>query len=457
MTLFDRLSQYSRSGALPMHMPGHKRNVSAFPWLSGLAERDITEIQGFDNLNDPEGLFRDLETGAAALWGASDSVCLVNGSTLGILAAVLSQLERGRELLMCRDCHMSVYHAAQLARAATHYLVPKRHPELNIPLSVTPEEVASALELHPQTRLVCVTSPTYQGVISDIKSIAGVCHKKGVPLLVDEAHGAHLGFAGFPAGAVRLGADIVVQSLHKTLPSLTQTAMLHINEGLVDPAQVRRYVGMLQSSSPSYLLSASVDACVRYMRAQGDASAERWLLSLRDFRRGAAALKNIRLWEGGDGVFALDPSKLLLISSPGLAGALRDRYRIEPEYAQGHMTLCMTGMGDMDGSLAYLLRALYAVGRTLPAYLPEKRPPLPLPRQALPIDAALRLPGGQVPLEDAVGRVSGDYVWSYPPGVPLIVPGEVIDRDVSKFLAESENLRSTHKCAPNSIFCVDLP
>lgn len=455
MTLFDKLSDYSVSGVLPMHMPGHKRNTGEYPWLAGTAGLDITEIDGFDNLNDPEGLFSDLECRAARLWGAGESIALTGGSTLGILACVLAVLEGGGELLMCRASHRSVYHAAQLAGANTRYLTPTADRSIGIPLSVTPDEVDAALKEHPQVRLVCVTSPTYEGVISDIASIVRVCHGHGVPLLVDEAHGAHLGFGGFPRGAVGFGADITVQSLHKTLPSLTQTAIAHINPGLTDPKRVRRYVTMLQTSSPSYLLSASIDGCVDYMERRGRDAAARWLAALSEFREKVSGLKNICLWTGPEGVFASDPSKLLVCGNGEYLESGLRRLGIEPEYAAHTHVLCMTGMGDTPETLSRLAAALVSLDARAPAS-PALLPPSPLPGFVLPIYEAVRLPGSSVPLERAVGRVSGEYVWSYPPGVPLIAPGEAVDEGVIRAVRTARNLHSSYKQVPKSIFCVDL-
>lgn len=457
MTLTDKLAEYAESGALPMHMPGHKRNERDFPWLRGLAGLDITEIHGFDNLNDPEGLFCGLERRAAALWGAGESVALVNGSTVGLMAAVLSTLEGGGELLLCRDSHRCVYHAAQLGKNRTRYLAPARDPELGIPLSVTAGEVETALKAFPDVRLVCVTSPTYEGVVSDVAAIAGVCHAHGVPLLVDEAHGAHLGFGGFPVSAVSLGADLVVQSLHKTLPSLTQTALLHINPGLADPGRVRRYIAMLQTSSPSYLLSSSIDGCVDYLEREGDAAANRWLSALQAFREETAGLENIRLWAGAEGVFALDPSKIL-ISANGLwlSETLRERYGVELEYACRSHALAMTGMGDTEMSLSRLAAALRALDKEAVPREGGSASPTGVPRQVLPTHEAAALPGSLVPVEETPGRVAGEYIWSYPPGVPLLVPGEEVSAETVRAVKSADNLHSDRKAAPDLIFCVDL-
>ncbi len=455
MTLFEKLSEYSRSGALPMHMPGHKRSSAAFPWLAGLCERDITEIDGFDNLNDPEGLFSDMERKIARLWGAGESIALVNGSTVGVLAAVMSALDEGGELLMCRSSHRSVYHAAQLSGAVTRYLTPEADPELGLPLSATPESVAEALDKYPGVRLVCVTSPTYEGVISDVAGIADICHKRGAPLFVDEAHGAHLGFGPFPVSAVRAGADMAVQSLHKTLPSLTQTAVLHINPGIVDPERVRRFVTMLQTSSPSYLLSASVDGCADFMEREGGDAAKRWFDALADFKTRLSELENIRLWSPQ--AFAVDPSKLVLrCDGKWLAERLRADFGIEPEYSATTHLLCMTGMGDTSESLSRLSEALFALDPISPP-APPPRPVANLPKRAMAIHEAVKLPGKFVPLSRAEGLVSGEYVWSYPPGVPLIAPGEVVDEGVINGINRGFNIHSTRKGVPNSIFCVDLP
>ncbi len=446
MTLFEMLSEYSRSGALAMHMPGHKRNEAAFPWLSGVAGMDITEIEGFDNLNDPEGIFASLEARIAGLWGAGESVCLVNGSTVGILAAVMSALSKGGDILMSRRSHRSVYHAARLAKAGTRYLP-----------SPAPEDVEAGLRDAPDTALVCVTSPTYEGAICDIRSISDICHRHGVPLLVDEAHGAHLGFGGFPTSAVRLGADMVVQSLHKTLPALTQTAVLHLNPGLIEPGRVRKYVSMLQTSSPSYLLSASIDGCVDYLERRGDAEAERWLEALAEFRAAVSELKGIRLHREFPGFFTSDPSKLLFdCDGLWLADRLRREYKIEPEYAAPRSLLAMTGMGDTRESLFRLASALSELDASAPHCPTGRDGDAYVPEQVLPIYASEGLDGDAVPLREAPGRVCGEYVWSYPPGVPLIVPGERIDGQVIEAISAAGNLRSDSKGSPNFIFCVDL-
>lgn len=458
--LLEKLKLYAASGMLPMHMPGHKRSA-AFPWLAELGcAMDITEIDGFDNLNDPRGLFRDMERRAARLWGADESVLLVNGSTGGVLAAIYAALRPGGELLMARGCHKSVYHAAELLDATVHYLAPRPVPELGFWGSVTAEEVAAALDAHPAVGLVAVTSPTFEGVISDIAAVADVCHARGVPLFVDEAHGAHLGLGRFPAGAVSQGADLVVQSLHKTLPSLTQTAVLHVKSRLVEPLEVCRSAAIFQSSSPSYLLCASMDGCLAYLEQDGVRAAEGWLRALERFTRDVQDLHHLRVWVGDEGVFARDPSKLVLSArEAGLSGAqlmctLRREHRIELEMATGLYALAMTGMGDTDDTLDRLARALRAVDGVCPGGSACAPLPFSLPRRALSIRQALSAPGGSLPLADAEGAVCGEYVWAYPPGAPLLVPGETVDEAAIAAIMTGVNVRSSRGGAPERIFCV---
>lgn len=226
--LLSRLEALCQSDTLPMHMPGHKRNLLA-PYLRALgAQLDITEIDGFDNLHAPSGILRQAQARAARLWGAEESYFLVGGSSAGILAGLYAAANRGDEVLIARNAHKSVFHALELCGYRPHFFLPPRIPETGLFGSVTPAQAQAMLDSYPQAKLLLLTSPTYEGVISDIAGIARVCHQRGVILLVDEAHGAHLGLGGgFPGGAVQGGADLVVQSLHKTLPSLTQTAILH--------------------------------------------------------------------------------------------------------------------------------------------------------------------------------------------------------------------------------------
>ncbi len=432
MRIYDALAAYSRTDAVPMHMPGHKRQGQDY--LIG-ADLDITEIDGFDNLHDAEGLLRDAMAHAAAVWGSDHAAFCVNGSTGGILAAIHAVAGQGGTILVARNCHKSVWHAIELCRLDPVWLTPPVADNCDIFVSMPVSVVEEALDAHPDARLVVITSPTYEGVISDIAAICAAAHRRGVPVLVDEAHGAHLGFSPFPDGAVRAGADIVIQSLHKTLPSLTQTAIAHVQGALVDYAAFLRSKNIFETSSPSYLLMAACDGCAHLLVDRPELVAD-WHTMLDDFRAQTADLRRLRvLTPDGKGVFAYDPSKLILstrgtsLTGPALMARLRDEHRIELEMASGDYALAMTGLGTTREHLARLADALAAIDATLdsaptPAALTLPPPPEQTMRPADAIAAAKAV----LPLHESEGRIAAGYLWAYPPGIPLLAPGQRIDR-----------------------------
>ena len=260
--LFEKLSAYGASDYYPYHMPGHKRRIKT-DTMRELAQIDITEIDGFDNLHDAQGILRRVQEEAAVVYGAEESFFLVNGSTAGILSAISTAVSPGGKILMVRGAHKSAYHAAYLRDLQIAYLWPGVHPLFGCNLPATAKEVEEALQQTPDVQAVFIVSPTYEGLAADVKSIAEAAHKRNIPLIVDEAHGAHLGFDGrWPESSVKQGADLVIQSLHKTLPAPTQTAILHVNGKLVDRGRLRRFLGIYQTSSPSYIFMAAMEDAI---------------------------------------------------------------------------------------------------------------------------------------------------------------------------------------------------
>ena len=431
MTIYDELKK-NANRRLPMHMPGHKRRASA-EYLEKLAcDLDVTEIDGFDDLCAPTGIIAEAERRAAALYGAEHSFLLVGGSTLGILAGMYTVLRRGDVALIARNCHRSVYNAVEVCGAVPRYILPK--PDENgIFSDISPKDVEDALK-ECGAKLVVVTSPTYEGVISDVASIKKVCKRYGALLLVDAAHGAHLDLSEhFTGGAVKAGADITVCSLHKTLPSLTQTAAAHVNG--VDEAAFRRSLSVFGTSSPSYLLMASADGCVDLIGSHPEYFAE-WRRALDGFYEKAKRLSRLSVFDGG-GAFGFDRSKIVILtrdtslSGFGLADLLRSE-GIEPEMAAVGYTVCMTGISDREAELDRLLSALMkADGQAGGGGAKIRTSPTPPEYRMSPSDAR-QLPSESVLTEEAAGRISAEYICAYPPGIPLIVPGETFDRSVTE-------------------------
>lgn len=421
MSLLEQLSAHARTGAQPLHMPGHKRHGldSRLPY-----EIDITEIAGFDDLHDPEGILAEGMCRAAALWGSDRCFYLVGGSTVGLLACVRAAAAPGQRVLIARNCHKSVYHAVELCGLRPGYLLPEWDDAFGIWGSVTPETLDTALTQSPDTALVVVTSPTYEGVRSDIAALAAAAHAHGAALLVDEAHGAHL-----RDGAVPAGADFVVQSLHKTLPSLTQTALCHCKAAYGD--RVARELNVFETSSPSYPLMAAIELCVDWLARDGEAAFAAYEKRLAALDK--LSLKNIRiLCHCGDGArdfYGFDPGKLYLRAGcPGtrLAALLRAE-SIEPEMTAGDGVLLMTTVCDTDEDFAALEKALLAVDALVPPAQPSRNRPLPIPPQREIPGRAIYGRSAALPMEQAAGRTAAEYVWAYPPGVPLVVPGETLE------------------------------
>ncbi len=445
--LYEELKTYGKSDAYPFHMPGHKRQKKDFvnPF-----EIDITEIDGFDNLHHAEELLLEVQQRAAKFYGSEETHYLVNGSTGGILSAVFACTTQGGTLLMARNCHKAAYHAAFLRELDLIYLCPKAEDRFGINGGITPEQVEECLRENTEIQAVLITSPTYDGVVMDVKAIAETAHKYGVPLIVDEAHGAHFGIHPyFPESSVRQGVDVVIHSLHKTLPSLTQTALLHRNGTLVNPEEIQKYLGIFQTSSPSYVFMAGMDECVRTLEIQGKELFEAFKEKLETFYKEAEGLQKICLVTpkitGQNGIYDFDRSKLILsvkgteIDGNQLQQKLREAYQLELEMAAGSYALALTSIYDTKEGFERLARALKEIDAALQWKEKEEtsgedtvtRNPI-----FCKISEALKQDGETILFTDACGKISQEFLYLYPPGIPLLVPGEVITEEITKRVEE---------------------
>lgn len=428
MSVEQTLYALSADGAYPFHMPGHKRNP-AFAFCDHPVSLDTTEVTGTDDLHDPHGMLADTMALAARLTGSRQSYLLINGSTAGLLAGITAATHRGDTVLVARNCHRAVAHALALADVHPVWLSPAWNAALGTYEQLSPETVRQALLAHPEATLTVVTSPTYEGVTSDIAAIATAVHAAGGTLLVDEAHGAHFGYSPlFPQSAVTLGADIVIQSLHKTLPSPTQTALLHVCSDRVDSDRVQRQLSVFQTSSPSYLLMAGIDRCLRLLEARGDELFAAYEQRLTAFRRHAAPWL---LPVNGDA------GKLIIPCQDGaqLARDLRETYKLETEMVGLHHVLAMTSVADTDEGFDRLAAALAAL-RPIPSADSIACPPLP--ETAVSPAAAADARNEYVPLAEAAGRIAAEELYCYPPGIPLTVAGERLTDELVRYIADQQ-------------------
>ena len=444
--IFDKLKNYSDSDYYAFHMPGHKRNLDLMDGTSPY-RIDITEIDGFDDLHHAEGILKEAQERAAEVYHADETHFLVNGSTVGILSAILGTTEKGDSILVARNCHKSVYHAIYLNELDPVYLYPKFDTELGLSTEIDAEDVQKALEEHPKIRAVMIVSPTYDGVVSDIEKIAEIVHEAGCLLIVDEAHGAHFHFSNyFPASAAELGADLVIQSFHKTLPAMTQTAVLHNCSDRVDSRLIRRFMGIYQTSSPSYILMASIDACMDTMAAEGKQMFRDFTRILEQTRKRLSVCKYIRLVDpvkGKNGVFDYDRSKLVfstrasLLSGSDLYHILLDRYHIQMEMESENYVLAIASVGDREEGFERLCQAIEELDQEqadlikagIPAEENKKLDTRSMHfvlTQMMSMADAMEAPTEKCPLEESIGRISAEFAYLYPPGIPLITPGEQI-------------------------------
>lgn len=461
--LFDKLKDYGKSGVYPFHMPGHKRQSinGDLPY-----EIDLTEIDGFDNLHNPHGCIKAVEDKAQLLYNAKHAYMLVNGATCGIMSAIGALTSRGDRVLIARNCHISVYRAVKLFGLKPEYILPEYAEENGVKLpvfgSIFPELIEDKLTQNPDISLVVLTSPTYEGVVSDIKSISEICKKHGARLFVDEAHGAHFPFnRAFPESAVKCGADISVVSLHKTLPSLTQTALLLTNDTDYDSA-LREQLAIFQTSSPSYVLMSSVESCLDYI-SEYSSEFESYIKRLSEFEKSAKALNNLKLlFREENNVYAYDRGKLVIstigtsISGTQLAETLRNDYKIETEMSAEDYIIAMTSVCDTDEGFERLISALKTIDSKIKKTENTKEYIKPLlPQKAIePFECTDKI-GKVLDITDCNGKISLEDVFAYPPGIPLIVSGEIITDDIInqvKTLADNNiSVQSTLGNAPHKL------
>lgn len=447
MNLYDSLLQYAAESRYPMHMPGHKRATDFV--MENPYSFDVTEVEGTDNLHHPEGIILQEMERMKEKYGTKDSYLLVNGSTCGILTAISACCHRGDTIVVARNCHRSVYHAMELLELHPVYLYPLVDEETGICLGITAEQVKEALE-QCQPSCVVITSPTYEGVVSDIRQMAEVTHEKDVPLVVDEAHGAHFAWsAGMPETAMEQGADLVIESLHKTLPALTQTGLLHRGTDRIPAERVEHYLGIYETSSPSYVLMGSISQCMQWLFENSEIRFPAYLDLLAKFRQQAGKWKQLALWE----IPEKEPSKFVVtttgtsLTGPELADKLRREYSIEVEMAAPEYVIVMTSVGDTPEGFRRLAFALTEMDAEIDAGQirreegkKEKGYQQQEDKAAIrrTIYDAVNAEWETMPLSDAVGRISAEYAMMYPPGIPFLVPGEEVTACIVSRIQEME-------------------
>ena len=469
------LIEYKTEGCYPWHMPGHKRRLNTiFPELvENPFLIDVTEVGNLDNFHHPEGIIQSAFGRAAKIYGASKSYYLVNGSTCGILAVISAICRPGDSLIVARNCHKSVYHAIRLLNIKPVYILPKWNNELEMFGGIDCNEVKKNIKEHPEVKGVIIVSPTYEGVVSDIEKIAKIAHKFNKPLIVDEAHGAHFEFMAnvnetisttdyrkVPDPAIRLGADIVIESLHKTLPAMTQCAILHENSQLVDRRRLEEFLSIYQSSSPSYVFMASMEACIEKMDHERDGLFIIYKELLAEYRKRFSQLEHIHLvdetdfkrncvcgYDDGKIVFSvkncgiIEGETIIPLNGVMLGKILEEEYGQMMEMAGGSYVIAMTSVADSKEAFEALYQAIETIDGQLTDFETMSDNILygKLPERNMEITEARNKSMEEISFTEAVGRMSGEYVYIYPPGIPIVAPGEVFSEEILNEIKKNVN------------------
>ncbi len=377
MTLINKLKENRDSGIYPFHMPGHKRRLAGDKTLREIFELDITEIPGFDDLHNAEGIIREGENRTAKLFGSDETHFLVNGSTCGILSAIVGTVSKGDTVIAGSNCHRSVFNGIMLSGADQVLITSDKEEQFDIYGGVSVEAVKHALEKATGNRVaVVITSPTYEGITSDIEAIAKTCHEHNAVLIVDSAHGAHFGFSeGFPKSAVATDADAVITSVHKTLPSMTQTSLIHINRRCPTRDKIVKMLPVFQTSSPSYILMSSIDSMTKLLEKKGKKLFAAYEKRLKRFYKEAETFNSLSVLTkeklSCKGSMDHDRGRIVITDRTGtysghrLSDILLNKYGLCAEKSEDKNVLLITSIADTDKGFERLTKALAEIDKKL--------------------------------------------------------------------------------------------
>ncbi|OKH14239.1 aminotransferase class I/II-fold pyridoxal phosphate-dependent enzyme [[Limnothrix rosea] IAM M-220] len=457
--LFSKLLELSQKKHAPFYAPGHKLGRGIFhgltsAWGTAIFRADLPELPDLDNLFAPEGVIEEAQDLAAQTFGADRTCFLVNGSTCGLIASILATVGDGEKILLPRNIHQSAIAGLIHSGAMPVFVDPPYDPQWDLNYGLTPDAVAEALKLHPDIQAVVILSPTYQGVCPDVGAIAEITHTRNVPLIVDEAHGSHFKFhPDLPPTALELGADLVIQSTHKTLGAMTQASMLHVQGSRISHQKISRALQLVESTSPSYLLLASLDAAREQMATDGKSL---WgeTLELTNFaRQELKKISGIKVFDfkHQSGFKYFDTTRLTIdVTNLGFTGyeadeILHKELNVTCELPLEKTLTFILTFGNTKADINQLIDAVKKLGDRPPSqpYQPKTNPhkqqtihhlPKLTPRQAFYTD------NFAIPLEKSSGKTCGELICPYPPGIPILMPGEIITKDKLTRLQNTLNL-----------------
>ncbi|HHW03241.1 MAG TPA: aminotransferase class I/II-fold pyridoxal phosphate-dependent enzyme [Thermoanaerobacterales bacterium] len=446
--IFDALKNYMNENTISFHVPGHKHGRGNPEFTEFIGKNamniDLTIMPDLDSIMNPTGVIKDAEALAAEAFGADRAFFLVNGTSSGIQAMIMAACREGDKILIPRNAHKSVISSIILSGAEPVYLRPEINEEFGITMGITLNEVAGAIRKNPGAKALFIINTTYYGIASPLIDLARLAHDNDMAVLVDEAHGAHLRFhESLPVSAMEAGADLAASSTHKLAGSLTQSSMLFLKGKRFSPGYVKSILNLSQTTSPSYILLASLDVARKNMAQNGrnlmskTISLAQWARYKINAIQGLYCMGSevLELYEG----FTLDPTKLCInVKDLGITGftaskMLREKFNIQVELSDFYNILAVVSIGDSKSTVSALVKALSNIPRHLQGPNKKKLPPvpdLPIPELALLPKEAFYSEKRRHPFKESAGRISGEMIMAYPPGITIICPGEIITGDI---------------------------
>ena len=445
--IIDSLRKIVDDNIISFHMPGHKKGaiykmLGYEDILENLYKLDTTEIPGTDNLHSPEECIKESLKRASEVFKSDKTFYLVNGSTCGIEAAIMASVNPKEKIILNRDCHQSAINSCIIGDIDPIYVNPSINKNSNTLSGVSFDDVKRVIDSNLDAKAVFLTYPTYFGDVFDLKSICSYAHEKGMTVIIDEAHGAHLGLSEkLPETALSQGADIVIQSTHKTLPSFTQSSMIHIKGNRININKLTNMLRITESSSPSYLLMASLDIAVDIYEKNGFDLMDKLLSNIDEFKSELYKLKNIKVDESKDYTKIFLNTKKLGITGHELENILRENYNIQVELSNYYGVLLIATIGNTKGEFVKLKDVLFEIDKIYKkeSHLKNVSYPIKLPKKILSPREAFYMDKKNVKIENSIGKISGEYIIPYPPGVSLVSPGEEITKEVIEYIIECKS------------------
>lgn len=456
--LLDALQYLAQKSHAAFYAPGHKQGQGCLSQFQDFLGRsclaaDLPELPELDNLFAPDGVIAAAQELAAATFGAERTWFLVNGSTCGIIASILAVCDAGDKIILPRNIHQSAIAGLVLSGAIPIFIDPEYDSEEGLAYNVTTEAVEQALSEYPDTKAVMMLHPTYQGVCGNLQAIAELTHQYQIPLLVDEAHGAHFAFhPSLPPSAMSVGADLSVQSTHKVLSAMTQASMLHLQGDRICPQRVNQALQLVQSTSPNYLLLASLDAARQQMAEAGEALMTQTLKLAQTASSQLAAIPKVSVFHPAPspGCHDFDRTRLTLnLCQLGMTGftadtILHEQLKVTCELPLLHHLSFIISLGNTPEDIQQLIKAVTQLSQSpmpnAPSPIPNPQCLMPHPPSSIPSTQSPRqayfAPTVTIPLEQAVNCLSGELICPYPPGIPLLMPGEKIEQRAIAYLQQ---------------------